>query len=291
MNKDEPTPTQKPQAPQSSKKVFDVMRPGKAMASPNSRPMISAHKAQVKDDMFVPGADSRIASGNPFEEKTMMSHKGSKKISTVPPQGEDKSVKAEDTPAAEEQGTEAPVEMTKSTEEQAPMLPANFPDDDDDDEPVSVTTPEPVAAAIAEPETPEPPHSEDIALAPDEPAEQSPTLDDTKSEQDIIASVAAQTEPTDEIDLEADGPDTDQSPAPDVLKQDGPMSQDDLLAATGAPVIDHAFVSHHKVRAKWWEWFAIFLMILLLALVALNFLIDADVIKTSLDIPHTNLIK
>jgi hypothetical protein len=74
-------------------------------------------------------------------------------------------------------------------------------------------------------------------------------------------------------------------------------SIEDLLAETGAPVLEpeqspSLIVSHHKQhQAKWWHPILVFVTILLLAAIAINFLLDAEVIKTSLSLPHTDLIK
>ncbi|HEY5667773.1 MAG TPA: hypothetical protein VIR03_01270, partial [Candidatus Saccharimonadales bacterium] len=83
MNNDDTNPQpNKPQAPPASafgpdKKVFDVMRPGKAPASPTSRPVVIGHKPQVHDDQLVPSADTRYASNNPLDEKRdLLTHKG-----------------------------------------------------------------------------------------------------------------------------------------------------------------------------------------------------------------------
>src|SRR5688572_17132996 len=68
-NEEDKTP--KPKTGPQQKRVFDVVRPGKSMASPNSRNVITGHKPQVKEDMFVAGPNSRLA-GNPYEKHALM---------------------------------------------------------------------------------------------------------------------------------------------------------------------------------------------------------------------------
>jgi len=293
MTKDENKPAQKQQTP-GTKKVFDVMRPGKALASPTSRPVISTHKAKIKDDMFVPSADSRYANDNPLDDNAIMTHKSPKKALDVP--AEDVAEQPAPAPAekpAEDTATAATApavpEVTGKPAEPTPAMPANFPEEEEPQAPSNGTAPA-VPDSFEESQPAEPTHNEDVALVPEKPAADTPLPDETFEEDEQIASVVngGQTQPTDEFDLKSEVGSNDGEPTFDPNKA---MGKDDVLAATGAPVIDHAFVSHHKGHTKWWEWVAIFLMIILLAVVALNFLIDADIIKTSLDIPHTDLIK
>ena len=83
------------------------------------------------------------------------------------------------------------------------------------------------------------------------------------------------------------------APAPlvtaDDLKSAG-MAEDHLLSETGAPMLDHAIVSHHKRPKRIWQILAILLIILLFAAFIANFLLDAGVIDSNLGIPHTNFI-
>jgi hypothetical protein len=278
-----------PNKPQ-PKKVFDVMRPGKALASPTSRPVITGHK-KIKEDMFVSGKDSGRADSNPLDDdRQLMSHKDDKfaGVAASPQKEADEPLgKAEQSSGAPTIETAVPPVSQETPAEEKPKLPANFPDEQDEDVPTG-------APEMSKPaDSPEEGHNEDIALVPDE--AQAPD-DTTKSEQtdaalEDLKTQFAEDKPTD------DTPDKvmtkePMSPAPQP-EADEPkaMSHDDVLAATGAPVLEHAVVSHHKTKAKWWEWALIFVLVVVVALVALNFLLDAEVITVDVDVPHTNLIK
>ena len=68
------------------KKVFDVTRPGKSTASPNSRSVIVGHKPPVADDQFVPGAASTaptLRASDPFEKHDLMDSKKKKLVLPV----------------------------------------------------------------------------------------------------------------------------------------------------------------------------------------------------------------
>jgi hypothetical protein len=276
MNKEEA----KKQAP---KKVFDVMRPGKALASPTSRPVITGHK-KVKEDMFVAGKeprdkDSKYTTDNPFDEKPLMAHKDDK-FSAVKAEVKEEKTEAKPAPAVEKE-SKVEVSVPAVTESTAPALPVNF-----IEEPVKPS----------EPEVPAEGHTEDIALVPEEDEVTPPAPEATKTEQGIDG--------LDLQDLMSEHPDAP-APAPEParpVESPAPVADEpqkdsiaddaahDVVASAGAPVLEHAVVSHHKVKSKWWEWVLIFLLIIVVALVALNFALDAEVLTLDMDVPHTNLI-
>lgn len=252
-----------PKTFQPSKKVFDVVRPGKSPASATSRPVISSHKPQVPDDQFVPSANTRLA-GNPSEKRPLLD--GGKKLAITPLADDAKS--EEVTPAVSlpaSEGTTAPAvddKENKLVESQEPLeelLPAHF-----DDE----------GHAAAAPLAVQPP-------AEEEPKEDElpPALAEKPTPEQLAVGQVVKT------DDELPSFDTPHPPS------DATMSQDDVLAETEAPTLEQAIVSHHKHHTKPWEWLLIFFLIVLLALVALNFLLDAEVLTTELEIPHTNLFK
>jgi hypothetical protein len=272
MNNEEPEQEQdnnpKPKTFQPSKKVFDVVRPGRSPASATSRPVISSHKPNVPDDQFVPSANTRLAS-NPSEKHPLLD--GGKKLAIQPISG-DGQPEAAATPAvsapAPAEATAPPAEDKETEPAESPeppeLLPAHF-----EDEPPTAESPAPPLADQPTPE--EKPKAEELPPAP-APAEK-PT-----PEQLAVGQVVK----TDDELPPFDAP----SPPP----TDRPMSQDDVLAETEAPVLD-AIVSHHKHHTKLWEWLLIIFLIVALALVALNFLLDAEVLTTELAIPHTDLLK
>lgn len=210
MNNDE-SQTPKPQTSLVPKKVFDVMRPGKAPASPNSRNVIMGHKPQVKEDMFIaPSSGSRFAS-NPNDQRPLMNPSDKVELSPI--------VSDQDAPVAEPAETEA------------------------------VATPEKVAMSqvVENPTSPE---------TQEAPPEQGPTA---APEQSLI----------DEANRL--------------------IADDNVVAQTSAPALDHAVVSHHKQGGKWWKWLLLFVLVIIAALAVVNFLVDAEVV--TIDVPHTNLIK
>jgi hypothetical protein len=295
MNKEDENKLSKPTNANSnaSKKVFDVMRPGKAPASATSRPVIVGHKAQVKENMFVPSSGSRFASDNPFDKHNLMSHGKEMslddKVSDSSKDASPKSGSVEKLTA----GTETPL-LPEKTEEKQKATQSDESTDDvvsheeivfDDLEPG--TSPAAEASVVSETESAykkdtKPAVAGDLGLIDDTPAAK-PEKESVDA--DISDAVPAEFRQTNEVTSMQD----DSKPVE--VSSNKPLTQDDIVAATGAPMLDHAFVSHHKAHTKWWEWMLIFLLIVVIGLVALNFLIDAEVISLNLDLPHTNLIK
>ena len=277
MNSDDPqAPHPKPDLP-GQKKVFDVVRPGKATASPNSRNVITHHKPPVKDDMFVPGPGTRLA-GNPNEKRPLMDPDSKRAV-----------VPISDSEEATASSAEAKPELPTPVKEQAT----------DENSKLSAPTlppaPEPETASEPEPTVPEekPELWEIESTAPT--LDDSPPLpqDNTKSElnkptpeqvaMDQTVESPAPSEPSAE-------PFPPPAPEPKPEPPAKPMNQDDVLAATEAPLLDQAIVSHHRHRTKWWAWLLIFVLIVTIALVALNFLLDAEVLTVEVSVPHTNVI-
>lgn len=267
-NEDKPTP----KTPPANKKVFDVMRPGKTPASANSRPMIVGHKPQVQDDMFVPGENTRLAT-DPSKKHGLMD--SSKKVD-IKPVG----VETDDEP------------RTAATSDSAPLLDSlakEEPTTDDEPQteaPVKDTTVEILdesggTAPLLEEHTTSKPE-DDILDAPVEVKEEAPV-----EKMQGPAHMAVDQS----VKAEEPAPEAPEAPVEDTKQQGKVMTSDELMAATNAPLLDHAVVSHHKHHTKWWEWMLIFLLVVIIALVALDLLLDAKVISTDLDVPYTNFIK
>ena len=86
MNNDDKEKSKTPakKASPAPKKVFDVVRPGKAPAAPNSRNVIVGHKKPVKDDMFVAGKESHgVRATNPNQKRDLMDTDKRKSINPV----------------------------------------------------------------------------------------------------------------------------------------------------------------------------------------------------------------
>jgi hypothetical protein len=241
-------------AKMNNKKVFDVVRPGKSPASPTSRPVISSHKPQIPDDQFVPSTNARLA-GDPSEKRPLMD---SDKKRSLSPVSDDVSLAAEHTTPSEP-----------------------------DTEPVPSTLPAEQKAAFFDA----------LSKKPEEPAEAPELLPvEFTKEEDLGLPPAGKPTPEQlavgQV-VETDEPSTVSAGDTHKPSVSSFMTQDDVLAQTDAPLLERAVVSHHKHHAKTkvWEWLLIFFLIMLLALVALNFLLDAEVLTTELAVPHTDLLK
>jgi hypothetical protein len=230
------------------RKVFDVMRPGKAPASPTSRPVIVGHKPQPPDDQFVPRSNTRLA-GDPSEERPLLGHKQPdlEPNTDVVPDTTHESVE----PAPVDERPAEPTDDIKPTASAEPGLPdGSLPAEEE------MGAPEPEQSVL--------PHEDaQTSETPEELPQEPGAMPQQNSQQTTDAETFAK-----------------------------PMTQDEVLAETDAPMLEHAIVSHHKKhRTRLWEWVLIFLLMVIVAVVALNFLLDAEVITTNLDIPHTDLIK
>jgi hypothetical protein len=304
MSKDQDKPGKpKNNQQQTTKKVFDVMRPGKAPASATSRPVIVGHKPKVKEDMFVPSGNSRVAAENPFEKHELMSHDHPTTLNA------ETKVQDKETPASLAKETnnalvprELPSENPDALQTQQPEMADSVKDADDVvthqeivfDEPKETPASSDVTETYTPTEIPQKPEPEapegasDAAAQPPEAQEQAPTTDNEET-------AIEPTQPEErEVDLPVEQPaltDDQSQPTPDGRGAGKLLTQDDVVAATSAPSLDHAFVSHHKAHTKWWEWVLIFLLIIIVGLVALNFLLDAEVISLNVDLPHTHLLK
>ncbi len=338
MNNEEPNtpkptnPKPRPVAPFAHKKVFDVVRPGKAPASPTSRPVITGHKPPVKDDQLVQKGEGAYTTNNPFDKHGLMSHKTDLQFDTSDidePEAEQERPAEKPAPTstpapadaakpamsdhdpeleaalAELTGKSAPTQ-TKSFEVETPAAPAeDTPTDaqeemsliEDAAEPEDETpteTPYETPTKETEPEQDEPetepepelpaPKTSDTEETSDLTPDQLASLPKPKAQDRDLATAAKAAQQAAEEFGEYN---PNRTLDVDELPQLGP---DDVVAATGAPQIDHAFVVQHKTKTQWWEWLIIGAMIVILALVALNFLLDAGVIKPGVNLPHTHLI-
>lgn len=254
------------------KKVFDIVPPGKAPASPNSRNVIVGHKAKVKEDMFVPGKDkepSRLA-GDPNEKRPLMA-------------GTDRKVLA---PASNDLEPSAPAVRPPKKTEPAETKTVDAPG------PTPAPTPEKQEEKpIAPPETTPPPAAKSEASKDEsydnllESLQKDANAQAAKDEEATAGQLAV------EQVVQTPDADTPSTPTESLQTPLKPLTQDEVLAETQAPVLDQAVVSHHKTHHGAGYWLLILLLIVVIALLALNFLLDAEVITIDFDVPHTNLIK
>lgn len=222
----------KPPAP---RKVFDVMRPGKAPASPTSRPIIGGHKNKVQDSVSGVGG---VGEGRPLgkHKKIELAH--------------DADAPAKDAPENEKE---------KASASPAPAIETSKP---------AVSAPEPAKPDEAAPAL--------AAVIPEEMFEKK----EAKPTPLPPAETPASADDSMEVRLPAEGP---MPPAPELeaAKDDTPApipNQEDII------------VGHHGAIDAPGQALLLLGLIIVLALVAVNILLDADILKID-GIPHTNLFK
>lgn len=304
---DDQKPKQKGHRPaHHHKKVFDVVPPGKAPASPNSRSVIVGHKPQVHDDQFVL---SEHWASDPKEKKPLMD--GHKKVKLMP-SGEDRgpqhqaeeaspkdeavkdsaaklvvnTVPAKEPPESTPVASEATPEKSESKPVEAPPEHGNEKIDPKDPSLIALEHLM-VEQVVEEPG----PGSETVPVSEGKnPADASPRVAvGTEVKPADAAQSDTQLNPPSAAADFWDSPKNQDSPAPQTAPHG---ASDDLLAQTDAPILEpqKAVVSQHHPHASVWEMILTFLLVLLVGIVALNFLLDANIINTELQVPHTDLI-
>ncbi len=257
------------------KKVFDVAPPGRMPAAANSRSVPPSIKPPVPDGQLVPGAP-RLRAEDPSEKRPLLEHHRPIELKSPEPEnasehGEDGN-RAASTPVVHEplppEKAEEPAETTPAAEEIQPPVVTAAPEVPEANVPPS----EPLASEPAPVAVQTPQHQPE---APRQ--EEEPTPGQLAVEQMVQA------------DAEEPAPAHPASPGRPA------KSIDDLLAESGAPVLESeppqgVLVSHHTARHSWVTLLLLFLVAIILAAVTLNFLLDAEVITTDFDLPHTNLL-
>jgi hypothetical protein len=268
-------------------KVFDISRPGKAPASPTSRPWVAPTEA-VADDQFVPGAPSLRAS-DPNAKHDLMDSK--KKKDLQPLTGTSES--PEDTGAAAQASApllnnapeigEAEVSQSASAAPSAPVV-------------SEAAEAQPTSAALSDtaPEVSTPTDQIPSAVAPE-----ADTHTPVVEHEETPAHLALEQTVSNQDNLPIwEHPDTSEQvetsrPAPSSSGA-GKKSIEDLLAETGAPTLEpekepSMIISHHpRKKSKWWHSVLIFLAIIAIAAIVFDVLIDMAIIRTTLSVPHTN---
>ena len=213
------------------KRVFDVVPPGKALALPTSRPVITNHKVLVQDDQFVPGApplesdEKRGLLDSKHKVISPLSAPSQPQLSAPPLSDEVKQVLAQETTNPGHLATDQVVEAT----EPQPMTPSS-----PSDAPASSAQP-PIAAP---------------------------------------------------------------GPAPISPKANPAFTKtlDELIAETGAPTLDanpepvELVISHHKHHNGALGFLLMLAATLILVALALNFLLDAELLQTNWNIPRTDML-
>lgn len=317
MSKNEHSKTKSHASHATQKKVFDVTRPGRTPAAPNSRAVVPSAKPPVADDQFVPSAPILRAS-DPSAQHELLSAKNRKGLQplsapetpdaadadadggvsasaeaaassqtadaavTAPVTGSDPLVSMPDT-------TTEPVTSASAETSQADTGEPSAPAFMSDDMSAQTTT---TSAVAAKPTTAQPAASSSSAvtsdITPAAPAEDTPAHFAMEHTVETAQNVPIWEHPDTSEQVEGT-----RAPA----AQRSTKTIEDLLAETGAPTLEpekkpSLIVSHHNPHhARWWEPVLIFLAIIIVAAIAINFLLDADIIKTSLQVPHTDLLK
>jgi hypothetical protein len=279
-------------------KVFDVSRPGKTAASPTSRPVIMGHKPEAQAAQT---AVSGIGEASPLLTKrkiqVLPSGDSAEEAAQVPVNA---ATEPEDVPAGAPAPTPAdaeedaalgaaavdavsgppalPPEKTAEPEPEAEAPPT--------DKPKLVITPpsEPEAKpaeteTTPEPETPEPEPADQPAAEPETtqpPAEES-RPETTPVTEDIPTSTASSVSET-ETQVAATAADplkpAEEPPYPKI---------DPLFDESGHIVVSHH--NHHRTHSL--KVVALLLVILVLAAVAVNILLDLEIVNLQ-GLPHTD---
>jgi hypothetical protein len=248
--------TEKPKpAAKSAGKVFDVQRPGKAPASPTSKPVIIGHRAKAQSDQTVV---SGIGEERPYlnaKRKIEIRPGGSAAAAPPPEPSEPKGISVEVAPVMPPAPAEPKVAIEPTPKPAAPPPPVKSAlPPDPQPEPSSEPAPDPspaasgpqgVAPSLSQPETPP------AAAEPQPKASEAPPA---------LSSIP-------EAPSEA-------KTAEDEAIHDFQMQ----------PII----VSHHSAGGSAVKVFGLVLLVLVLAVVAINILMDAEVLKAPSGIPHTD---
>lgn len=240
-----------PQPPRPRGKVFDVMRPGKAPASPTSRPYIAGHKSSAQaTQVRVSGIGASSGDG------LLDAHK---KVEIKPAQDGDMSPSG---PAAETSGqpADAAAPFTAFTVSKGPTVPQTPAD-----------TPAPAIAAEAPSEPPAKAKKGKAAFeeGPEKPIDPA-ALDDA----------ALDPEPPEPA---ASAPENEVPPLPIEEVQD-PIHEAAAPSLEGQVVVSH----HTTAPAGTGKLVGLIILMVLFAYIVLDILLDAGVLNSSI-IPHTNL--
>jgi hypothetical protein len=270
MKTDPPIPPDVPQPPRPERprgKVFDVMRPGQAPASPTSRPVISSHKPQAQNtQVTVSGI------GAPEPRDNLGSHKMALKpmhnidiSESTPKVGAPHSVAgpapAQGLTPPDAAASEAPA-AENATLDSLPELQA------DETARAAASVPEvPVPAAADVPETPAAP--EVVPDVRDAGASKPDPLEDVAMEPDTPAPAAAE-------------PELPKLPIPEV-PDDDPVHDSAEPSLKGQVVVSH----HSAISEGSGKLVFLIILALVFLLIVVDILLDVGIIPLS-GVPHTN---
>jgi hypothetical protein len=244
-------------------KVFDVMRPGQAPANASSKPIIVSHKPLVQD--------RSVSMNGVGEHQTLLDAR--QKINLSAPD-----LPAGNAPVVQPPATlagEPPVAQQPTLEPEAPAKP---------EQPPVVPAPveQPAVPTSPTPETPSTDHATPDELLLEE---ETPAQPEARHDQPWTAADTSESAPA------AFKPAPSGVTAPLASLAD---AADQTLADTAAPFAGQqpgVIVSHHRQGMRWWGMLLIILLIVVVAAAVLDALLDAGILKTTLNIPHTHFIQ
>jgi hypothetical protein len=301
-------PTHKPKEHKNTKRILDVVPPGKAMANPTSRPVITGHDAPVADDQFVPKTTepaARSMANDPTEKRDLLDPKQKVQVAPI----------TDKLTAAPMQSTTAPV-SAGDTRQSAPVLDASG--SSATAVPVQVQT----APAVTEAATQQAAVAAEPASAPVVTAFPSQSVDALPTAQPQMSTEEHKPTPehlaVEQVVAEPTETPSQTSAAPAVGKPAATTWQlpeeerhtpvqghhsaktiDELLAETGAPNLEpeqappkQLIVSHHGggTGHSAVKWLVAIVLVIIFAVVAVDVLLDAGTITTDMNIPHTNFV-
>lgn len=264
----------KPGSPQQPK-VFDIRRPGKALASPTSRPVITPPR--VKDSVLTnkpvlskPSSKPLRIASNPNDERDLMDP--TKKVTVQPA----KSTTPASVPAKPvSEPHEAEVNMPKP--EVAPAI--------------SVAASKETARVAATPASaPEPTSNEpsNDPILPHDPNAQTPAVSNNSAASSPLQQLQSDMAATMSQTLSEETPQS--QPA---TPSHEPQNSEEVLAGTAAPEVDmsRAVISTHVTpRRRLWREVLTVIGLLLFVVAVLDVLLDSGIFHVH-GIPHTNLWK
>lgn len=252
------------------KKVFDVIPPGKSPAAPTSRPVVTGQGAQAADQQFI-GGKSAPLDGGKRPERPQADGQRQPAESPAAPAKEVQNEQA--VPKLPEQETTSPhnVVMLSQLSARAPEIE--------------------VPGELAAVESPRPNEQEADTEADSQPQEPQTTPEEAVTHTEVSAVQHSVMHAT-AVQKTAKSSPSEAEHRPKGSGKAAHLSHDELVQRTNAPDFyqQDAVVSHHRHRLKIWQFLLMLLLIVALALAAFNFLLDAEIIKTDLNLPHTNLL-
>lgn len=298
-------PTHHAASHHSGKKVFDVMRPGKAPASPTSRPVIVGHKAEAqKTQAAVSGIGEAASAATPhskisiqplhseeFSHATQVAAAASA-ITTTASQPEDMpagapplAVAVDPESTVSKQGLAAKTDPERVAPQPADTPPSSGPSLAADQPPsLPKETPEPAAPTPPAPVSQADPGvthnlTHGKTVLPPQPSEAAAAPQPAPAAVPAPAASPAETIPFGPVELNP----PPGKPVPDAAPNNAKSAAPPALHPQD---IQDIVVSHHATSV-WWHTLLLLVLVIIFGAIALNILLDAEIINLN-GIPHTD---